>query len=106
MEDQIYDKVEKSLIEIQNKIESMGAINLAAIDELSDQNERKKYLDEQYEDLSSSVSTLENAIKKIDSETKSKFREMFDNINSNLNSFFTKIFGVEKHTLNLQKMIF
>ncbi|GIS46478.1 MAG: hypothetical protein Ct9H90mP18_08100 [Gammaproteobacteria bacterium] len=42
MEDQIYDKVEKSLIEIQNKIESMGAINLAAIDELSDQNERKK----------------------------------------------------------------
>ena len=41
MEDQIYDKVEKSLIEIQNKIESMGAINLAAIDELSDQNERK-----------------------------------------------------------------
>ena len=84
----------------------MGAINLAAIDELSDQNERKKYLDEQYEDLSSSVSTLENAIKKIDSETKSKFREMFDNINSNLNSFFTKILAVEKHTLNLQKMIF
>ena len=70
MDDQIYDEVEKSLIEVQNKIESMGAINLAAIDELSDQNERKKYLDEQYEDLSSSVSTLENAIKKIDSETK------------------------------------
>ena len=101
MEDQIYDKVEKSLIEIQNKIESMGAINLAAIDELSDQNERKKYLDEQYEDLSSSVSTLENAIKKIDSETKSKFREMFDNINSNLNSFFTKIFGGGKAYLEL-----
>ena len=101
MEDQIYDKVEKSLIEIQNKIESMGAINLAAIHELSDQNERKKYLDEQYEDLSSSVSTLENAIKKIDSETKSKFKEMFDNINSNLNSFFTKIFGGGKAYLEL-----
>jgi chromosome segregation protein len=101
MEDEIYDKVEKSLIETQNKIESMGAINLAAIDELSDQNERKKYLDEQYEDLSSSVSTLENAIKKIDSETKSKFREMFDNINSNLNSFFTKIFGGGKAYLEL-----
>ncbi|MEC8170148.1 MAG: hypothetical protein VX036_02860, partial [Pseudomonadota bacterium] len=101
MEDQIYDKVEKSLIEIQNKIESMGAINLAAIDELSDQNERKKYLDEQYEDLSSSVSTLENAIKKIDSETKSKFKDMFDNINSNLNSFFTKIFGGGKAYLEL-----
>ena len=67
---------------------------------------REKYLDEQYEDLSSSVSTLENAIKKIDSETKSKFREMFDNINSNLNSFSLKFLAVEKHTLNLQKMIF
>ena len=96
-----YDVIEKLLVDVQKKIESMGAINLAAIDELSDQKERKKYLDDQYTDLSSSVSTLENAIKKIDSETKSKFKEMFDSINSNLNSFFTKIFGEEKAYLEL-----
>ncbi len=96
-----YDVIEKLLVDVQKKIESMGAINLAAIDELSDQKERKKYLDDQYTDLSSSVSTLENAIKKIDSETKSKFKEMFDSINSNLNSFFTKIFGGGKAYLEL-----
>ena len=95
------DDIEKNLGKIQSKIRSMGAINLAAIDELEDQQERKKYLDLQYKDLSESINTLDNAIKKIDQETKTKFKEIFDSINSNLNNFFNKIFGGGKAYLEL-----
>tara|TARA_Y100000996_G_scaffold223376_1_gene175738 strand:+ start:1129 stop:3963 length:2835 start_codon:yes stop_codon:yes gene_type:complete len=95
------DTLNKDIEKIQNKVNHLGAINLAAIDELNEQKERKSYLDMQYEDLSKSVSTLESAIKKIDNETKSKFKEIFDNINSNLNLFFTKIFGGGKAYLEL-----
>ena len=95
------DALNKDIEKIQNKVNHLGAINLAAIDELNEQKERKSYLDMQYEDLSKSVSTLESAIKKIDNETKSKFKEIFDNINSNLNLFFTKIFGGGKAYLEL-----
>ena len=93
--------IEKNLEKLQSKIASMGAINLAAIDELEDQQERKKYLDLQYKDLSESINTLDNAIKKIDQETKTKFKEIFDSINSNLNNFFNKIFGGGKAYLEL-----
>ena len=86
---------------MQSKINNLGAINLAAIDELKDQKERKMYLDNQYDDLSKSVATLENAIKTIDNETKTKFKEIFDQINSNLNSFFVKIFGGGKAYLEM-----
>jgi len=95
------DHIEKKLGKLQSKISSMGAINLAAIDELEDQQERKKYLDSQYKDLSESISTLDNAIKKIDQETKTKFKEIFDSINSNLDNFFNKIFGGGKAYLEL-----
>ena len=95
------DDIEKNLEKIQLKIASMGAINLAAIDELEDQQERKKYLDLQYQDLSDSINTLDSAIKKIDQETKTKFKEIFDSINDNLDTFFNKIFGGGKAYLEL-----
>tara|TARA_B100000035_G_scaffold148025_1_gene126204 strand:+ start:3810 stop:6644 length:2835 start_codon:yes stop_codon:yes gene_type:complete len=95
------ENIESDINKVQKKIDSLGAINLAAIDELKDQQERKLYLDTQYDDLSKSVQTLENAITKIDQETKSKFKDIFDQINSNLNSFFTKIFGGGKAYLEL-----
>ena len=99
--DETIETIEKNIERVQNRIDSLGAINLAAIDELRDQNERKLYLDNQYNDLSKSVETLENAISKIDQETKSKFKEIFDQINNNLNNFFTKIFGGGKAYLEL-----
>ena len=95
------DILTNDLQKVQSKINSMGAINLAAIDELEDQQERKQYLDSQYNDLTESVKTLDNAIKKIDSETKSKFKEIFDSINSNLNTFFNQLFGGGKAYLEL-----
>ncbi len=93
--------IDLEISKIKKKTDSLGAINLAAIDELDDQKERKIYLDNQYDDLSKSVKTLESAISKIDQETKSKFKDIFDKINNNLNSYFTKIFGGGKAYLEL-----
>ena len=95
------DSDELELEKIKSKISKLGAINLAAIDELKEHEERKIYLDKQYEDLTKSVNTLESAIKKIDIETKSKFKETFDSINTNLSYFFPKIFGGGKAYLEL-----
>jgi chromosome segregation protein len=95
------DSIEKEISKIQSRVNTLGAINLAAIDELKDQKERKVYLDNQYDDLSKSVATLEGAIKTIDSETKVKFKDIFDQINSNLNNYFAKIFGGGKAYLEM-----
>ena len=92
---------ELELEKIKSKIIKLGAINLAAIDELKEHEERKIYLDRQYEDLTKSVDTLESAIKKIDVETKTKFKETFESINTNLSYFFPKIFGGGKAYLEL-----
>ena len=92
---------EDNLEMIKNKIDKLGAINLAAIDELEEHQERKLYLDKQYDDLTKSVDTLESAIKKIDFETKTKFKDTFDSINTNLSYFFPKIFGGGKAYLEL-----
>jgi chromosome segregation protein len=95
------ESIEKEISRVQSKVNTLGAINLAAIDELKDQQERKIYLDNQYDDLSKSVATLEGAIKTIDNETKVKFKDIFDQINSNLNNYFTKIFGGGKAYLEM-----
>ena len=92
---------EDALEETRVKIEKLGAINLAAIDELKENEERKSYLDRQFDDLTKSIDTLEAAIKKIDLETKTKFKETFDSINGNLEYFFPKIFGGGKAFLEL-----
>ena len=95
------DSIEKEISKVQSKVNTLGAINLAAIDELKDQKERKVYLDNQYDDLSKSIATLEGAIKTIDNETKVKFKDIFDQINNNLNNYFTKIFGGGKAYLEM-----
>ena len=101
IDDEPLEVSENILVDVKNKIDKLGAINLAAIDELKENTERKNYLDKQYDDLTNSVSTLENAIKKIDNETKSKFKDTFDSINKNLSYFFPKIFGGGKSYLEL-----
>ena len=100
-DDVLLEDDEKELEKIKSKIDKLGAINLAAIDELKEHQERKIYLDKQYEDLTKSIDTLESAIKKIDAETKAKFKDTFDSINSNLSYFFPKIFGGGRAYLEL-----
>jgi len=71
----------------------LGPINLAAIDEFAQQDERKQYLDAQHQDLVSALETLETAIRKIDRETRQKFKDTFEQVNSGLQTLFPKVFG-------------
>jgi chromosome segregation protein len=78
---------------LERRIQRLGAINLAAIDEFQEQSERKKYLDAQFADLTEALETLENAIRKIDRETRSRFKETFDKANQGLGRVFPRLFG-------------
>ena len=81
------------LEQIQQRITRLGAINLAAIEEFKTQSERKEYLDKQNGDLEKALATLENAIQKIDKETRTRFKDTFDKINMGLKELFPKVFG-------------
>ncbi len=78
---------------IDRKITRLGPINLAAIDEYTQNSERKTYLDSQHKDLIDALTTLENAINKIDKETRTRFKETFDELNTNIKEMFPKLFG-------------
>ncbi|MDP6413957.1 MAG: chromosome segregation protein SMC, partial [Gammaproteobacteria bacterium] len=84
---------EQSLEKLGNRIQRLGLINLAAIDEYQQQSERKVYLDKQNEDLEKALNTLQNAMRKIDKETRTRFKEAFDKINVGLQNLFPKVFG-------------
>lgn len=78
---------------ITQQIQRLGAINLAAIDEFAAQSDRKAYLDAQNADLTEALTTLENAIRKIDRETRDTFKDTFDKVNTGLQSMFPRLFG-------------
>jgi chromosome segregation protein len=84
---------EQRLAEVSEKIERLGQVNLAAIDEFREQSERKEYLDRQYTDLNDALVTLEDAIRKIDRETRSRFQDTFDRVNAGLKEKFPRLFG-------------
>ena len=84
---------EENVERIGNRIQRLGPINLAAIDEFEQQSERKEYLDAQHKDLTEALEILENAIRKIDRETRTRFKETFDKVNSGLQQKFPRLFG-------------
>jgi chromosome segregation protein len=84
---------EDELERLAARIQRLGPINLAAIDEYQQQSERKRYLDAQNADLVEALDTLENVIRKIDKETRNRFKETFDQINGGLQALFPKVFG-------------
>ena len=84
---------EQTLAETVEKIERLGSVNLAAIDEFKEQSERKEYLDRQFTDLTDALSTLETAIRKIDRETRQRFQDTFERINVGLKEKFPRLFG-------------
>jgi chromosome segregation protein len=84
---------EDELERLAARIQRLGPINLAAIDEYQQQAERKRYLDAQNADLVEALDTLENVIRKIDKETRNRFKETFDQINGGLQALFPKVFG-------------
>ncbi|MBT9549337.1 MAG: chromosome segregation protein SMC [Hydrogenophaga sp.] len=75
------------------EIQSLGAVNLAALDELTASRERKTFLDAQTADLVEAMTTLEDAIKKIDAETRDLLGSTFNTVNEHFGRMFPELFG-------------
>ena len=82
-----------SLERLRARITRLGPINLAAIDEFEERSEEKHNLDVQREDLETALATLRNAIRRIDRDTRTRFKDTFERVNENLHGLFPRIFG-------------
>ncbi|WP_427912208.1 chromosome segregation protein SMC [Ramlibacter sp. MMS24-I3-19] len=78
---------------LQREIAALGAVNLAALEELSTARERKQFLDAQTADLTEAMTTLEDAIKKIDGETRDLLAGTFQTVNDHFGRMFPELFG-------------
>ncbi len=92
---------EQATEQIKIRIDRLGTVNLAAIEEVQAQSERLDFLNQQYNDLQESLDSLEQAINKIDNESKARFKETFDNINQGLQDKFPRLFGGGRARLDL-----
>lgn len=100
-EEAVAEEWHSQLEQVTQRITRLGPINLVAIEEYTACSERKEYLDKQYDDLQQGLATLENAIAKIDKETRAKFKETFDKVNERFQELFPKIFGGGRAYLEL-----
>lgn len=100
-EDATLPKWEENVQSLERKIARLGPINLAAIDEYEEHNERKQYLDRQHNDVVQALETLENAIRKIDKETKDRFKDIFERVNAHLQAMYPRLFGGGKAFLEM-----
>ena len=100
-EDLSISVLEDKLADIEAKIIRLGAINLAAPEEIEEESKRKEELYKQYDDLIEALDKLNGAIKKIDNETKTIFKDSFDAVNIKLKEVFPKLFGGGLAELNL-----
>jgi chromosome segregation protein len=78
---------------VERKLERLGSVNMAALQECEEQMQRKQYLDDQAEDLNNALNLLENAIRTIDRETRTRFQQTVDTVNQNLQEMFPRLFG-------------
>jgi chromosome segregation protein len=78
---------------INRRIESLGPVNLAALEELTSSRERKVFLASQYDDLQNAIETLEDAIRKIDRETRDLLQNTFTEVNTHFGQLFPQLFG-------------
>ncbi len=78
---------------LHREIQSLGAVNLAALDELTSARERKGFLDAQTADLTDAINTLEDAIRKIDAETRELLSSTFEVVNGHFSRMFPELFG-------------
>jgi chromosome segregation protein len=78
---------------LSEEITALGAVNLAALEELDAAQERKNYLDAQSRDLAEAMTTLEGAIRRIDRETRERLQQTFDEVNRHFGEMFPALFG-------------
>ncbi|MFL2980956.1 MAG: chromosome segregation SMC family protein [Methylophilaceae bacterium] len=100
-EDDKIEDIEEKCQKITAKIERMGPVNLAAIEELTAIEKREVYLQKQMDDLIEASNTLEQAIRKIDIETREKLSNTYDAVNENFNFYFKKLFSGGRAKLEL-----
>jgi len=92
-DEQTTQSLELKLEDVEKKISRLGAINLAALEEYEVEEKRKNLLDDQHQELTNALETLQNAINKIDKETRTTFKDTFDKLNISLAQSFPKLFG-------------
>ncbi|MDE2422805.1 MAG: chromosome segregation protein SMC [Betaproteobacteria bacterium] len=85
--------LQSDITKVQKDIEALGPVNLAALVELESSRERKTYLDSQQADLQEAVETLENAMKKIDRETREQLNATFNQVNESFSTLFPSLFA-------------
>ncbi|MHB1094176.1 chromosome segregation protein SMC [Thiobacillus sp.] len=86
-------QLQAQISRLQNEIAALGAVNLAALDELTQAQERAEYLAAQNADLLEAVTTLEDAIHRIDQESRARLKETFDTVNRHMGELFPQLFG-------------
>jgi len=84
---------QETLERLGTRITRLEPVNLAAISEYEEELKRKQYLDAQNEDLDTALETLENAIRKIDRKTRTRFKDTFESVNKGIQELFPKLFG-------------
>ncbi len=84
---------EKAVVDFDAKLRRLEPVNLAAIAEHAEAAQRKEYLDAQDADLTTALDTLEEAIRKIDRETRGRFKDTFDRVNSGVQELYPRLFG-------------
>jgi len=92
-DEQTTQSLELELEDVERKISRLGAINLVAMEEYEVEEKRKNLLDDQHQELTDALETLQNAINKIDKETRTTFKDTFDKLNISLGQSFPKLFG-------------
>ena len=87
------EQLEAQLEKVERRIERIGPVNLAAEKELGELQERKDYLDSQHNDLSSALETLENTMRRLDRETRSRLEETGEAVSKGFDLNFSRLFG-------------
>ena len=86
-------QLQSDITRIGNEIEALGSVNLAALEELTSARERKGFLDDQSTDLADAINTLEDAIRRIDRETREQLQATYDAVNRQFGELFPSLFG-------------
>ena len=85
--------MQAEITRLANEIEALGSVNLAALEELESARTRKGFLDEQSADLTLAINTLEDAIRRIDGETREQLQQTYDTVNHHFGTLFPQLFG-------------
>ncbi|MCK9990595.1 MAG: chromosome segregation protein SMC [Rugosibacter sp.] len=85
--------LQAEITRLNQAIETLGPVNLAALDELTAAQQRKGFLDEQSADLASAINTLEDAIRRIDRDTREQLQETYNIVNAQFGTLFPQLFG-------------